>query len=277
MEVGKLFHALFQRCLQRIEPQQNMIEFGEQWYHTFPEGVEEEKYHINNLDIIAANWLKYNSVYFRDYEPVLVEKYLEMPLCDGVMFFGVLDAVVRNARGELWIVESKSTGDIDRNKHYWLSNAQGMGYWELVRYHLGREPKGVLWNGVEVRKIPPYDGVMTKKCGKHKVKYSECQSLHVRMEMVGPVTYTRDRLDLWQNQVSGAAWKFERLLENDMDFSQGRLMYVLLQEGRFTYPGCSSCDFRPWCDAGRPVAMMEQMMEPYVWPTPEILLTAQES
>src|ERR1044071_2037808 len=266
MGVGRLFHGLFEKCLQGEALDPMLYAFECAWYATFPHGVQEEKYQLANLLIIAETWLRHNSTYFRDYTPVAIEQYLEMPLGDNVTFFGTLDALVENTRGELWIVESKTTGWLTEiKKQYWMRGSQGMGYWELVKYHYGREPKGVLWNVVEITKIPPYDGNLMKKCSKHGVKYQECQFTHVKHEMVGPVVYQVHQLDAWCRQLLEGAGKLDTLqyvtpeMIDQMHFNQP----LLPTEGRFTYPGCSQCDLTDWCWAGRPVHMMQGMMEEY--------------
>ena len=268
MMVGSLFHGVFERCLQGEDLAVNLLKFQDKYNIVFPEGVTEEKYEILNLITIAEIWLRYNSTYFRDYTPVAIEKYLEMPLGEEVTFFGTIDALVENQRGELWIVESKTTGWLrEEMKNYWRRGSQGMGYWELVRHNYGREPKGVIWNVVEIGKIPPYDGKMSKRCYKHSVKYEECQFMHVKYEVVGPVVHQEHQLKSWRIDVVNGAVRLGHLSEVKPEWVEQYDTGVLPQQGRFTYPGCSQCEFTDWCSAGRPIQMMEGMMEEYIWPS----------
>lgn len=262
MKVGSLFHSVFERCLWKWEIWENLAELEKEYHVSFPGGVQEEKYFLLNLLIIAEVWLRHTSTYFRNYILLGTEERLEMPLAPGVTFFGTLDAVVENERGEIWIIESKTTGWLrEEMKQYWTHSSQGMGYWALVSYIYGKEPKGIVWNVVQIEKVPPYDGNMQRKCQKHSVKYEECQSLHVTQALIGPIVYRKDQIDHWKQQVKYGVNKF--------DFLQGtprKNICSIETEGQFTYPGCGTCEFKDWCWAGRPVELMESMMEEYVWP-----------
>ena len=260
MQVGNVFHNVFEACLLHHDISKILCDLSHEYGLMFPEGVTQEKYTRENLLVIAAVWLRDLSTYFRDYDVLATEKTLEMALAPDVTFFGTPDAVLENEQG-IWIVDNKTTGWLsEEKKHFWARGSQGMGYWELVHEHYGKEPRGVVWNALEIGKIPPYDGNLNKKCAKHSVKYGECQVLHVNKVMVGPVTYTREQLALWRRQAERGASIMQVLEQTGMD------AHLLPMEGQFTYPGCSQCQFTDWCWGGRNVQMMPSMMEVYLWP-----------
>jgi len=265
MQVGTLFHKLFEWTLERRDVYESLFSFETQYHAMFFEGVSQEKYTLANLLVIAEVWLRDLSIYFRDYDVLATEQILRMPLSESVTFFGTPDAVLENEHG-IWIVDNKTTGWLsEEKKKFWARGSQGMGYWSLVTHYYGKEPRGVLWNALEIGKIPPYDGNMSKKCAKHSVKYGECQSLHVNKQMIGPVTYTKDQVASWYVQVINATARFATL-QAQPDYAPVEM------EGRFTYPGCSQCGLTDWCWGGRPVHLMSSMMEEYTWPRKETSL-----
>src|SRR6266567_1448033 len=69
MQVGTLFHKLFERCLSRMGT-------------------------LANLCLIAEVWLRDLSTYFRDYDVLATEQRFDMGLSETVMFFGTPDAVL---------------------------------------------------------------------------------------------------------------------------------------------------------------------------------------
>ena len=258
MAVGTLFHQVFAHSLMQWMDEANLAWFAQAYQETFPEGVTTEKYELHNLLLIAETWLRSSRQHFRGMDVVDVEQYLEMPLSPWVTYFGTVDAVVRDQHG-LWIVESKTTGWLtEEKKRFWTRGSQGMGYWELVKHKYGEEPRGVIWNVVEIGKVPPWDGNVHKKCQKHGVKYLECQTLHVSSQVIGPVGYSQEQREVWRYDVLTAAEKFAQLERSPLE--------NIMQEGRFTYPGCATCPFTDWCWAGRPVQYMTSMMEDFAWP-----------
>ncbi len=262
MKVGSLFHGLFERCLQQFSLEGNIALLEEGYRAAFPEGVSKEKYEWPNLEVIARVWLSHASQHFRQHTPIAIEQYLEMPLTSDIMFFGTVDAITQDHQGNLWIVESKTTGWLrEENKRYWTRGSQGKGYWALVTAHYGKEPKGVIWNALEIGKTPPWDGNLNKKCSKHGVKYLECQPLHVTQEVIGPVVYTREQLGWWWTQVIRGAQRYQLL----KTYTPGEISWIPT-EGQFSYPGCSTCDLADWCHAGRLTSHMAGMMVEQPWP-----------
>lgn len=261
MVVGNLFHRMFERCLLKQSVSENLTLFGETYYIAFPAGVAQEKYILENLLVLAQVWLRDLNTYFKDYDVLATEQTLHMGLSPEVTFFGTPDAVLENEHG-IWIVDNKTTGWLsEEKKRFWARGSQGMGYWELVEQCYGKEPRGILWNVLEIGKIPPYDGNLTKKCHKHRVKYAECQALHVSKMMIGPVTYTARQLENWRAQALSGAVIFQDISEIETSNAD-----LLKMEGQFTYPGCSACGLTDWCWGGRNSGMMQSMMEEYLWP-----------
>ncbi len=258
LAVGTLLHQVFAHSLMQWMDEANLAWMAQAYQAIFPEGVTEPKYELSNVLLIAETWLRSTRMHFRGFDVVAVEELMEMPLGVDVTFFGHIDAVVRDQHG-LWIVESKTTGWLtEEKKRFWTRGSQGMGYWALVAHHYQEEPRGVLWNVVEIGKVPPYDGNMAKRCQKHGVKYLECQALHVSHCVLGPVTYSREQLESWRCDVLTASEMFGQVQVSPVE--------NLMQQGRFTYPGCAQCQFSDWCWAGRPLSYISSMMEDCAWP-----------
>ena len=123
-------------------------------------------------------------------------------------------------------------------------------------------------NGMEVTRLPPWDGNMEKKCQTHKVKYDECQGLHVHGRWVGPLWWSESRLEQWKRDVLAQA---ERLLWLRDEVAHDGMMDNIMMDGQFRWPGCNGgrgfgpCSYRPFCQAGRPVQGLSQMMVHSPW------------
>ena len=266
MEIGRVLHRTFEHWLQGHATSEIMLHFEEAWRGEVGEGLPpQERLHPGNVRLVLEHWLLAQEGRVREFETVKSEEMFEVPLGkvagEEVMFYGTIDGLI-DWKGERWLLEHKTTGNMDAGwQASWGMKAQLQGYvWALRQ--CGHDVKGAFVNGLEVRKLPPWDGNYAKKCGQHKVKYQECQGLHVKHAWVGPLWWSEARLEQWRRDGLAGA---EKLLWLRDDVNVAGVLDEVRMDGQFKWPGCQRCPYQAWCNAGRPLVGLEQMMVHAAW------------
>ncbi len=271
MEVGQVLHVTLDYWLRGCEREVILGAFDATWREVIGAGLPtQERLHPANVRLCLGHWIDQQPR--RDLTVLQTEATFEVPLGDihgeEVIYYGTPDALLE-WKGDLWVLDHKSTSDIDEFwGEQWTMNTGLQGYVWAFNHGGGPKVKGAFVNGMEVKRLPPWDGNMTKKCVTHKLKYAECQPLHVTGRWVGPLWWSEARLAQWKRD---ALRQVERLqwLRNEADLI-GHLDNVMM-DGQFRWPGCNGgrgfhpCAYRPWCQASRPVEGLTQMMVHQAW------------
>lgn len=270
LEAGHLIHTVLERWLLgephvAILADWNRLQ-GEVYCGELP---KEERLHPGNVRLVLEHWLLAQEGRVRDFETLGVERVVEVELgrVDGeeIIYYGTPDALIE-WKGEQYILEHKSTGNMDGGwQASWAMKAQLQGYVWALRQQ-GVEVKGAFVNGLEVRKLPPWDGNYLKKCGTHKVRYEECQGLHVKHAWVGPLWWSGARLDQWRRDALAGAQRLQQIRQAAEGASLGIYGGAgVKMDGQFRWPGCQRCQYQRWCNAGRPTERVEEMMSFQPW------------
>lgn len=260
MDVGVVVHEALADWMWGRTVEGILDTFDRAWIDQIGSDIpKQERLHPGNVRRVLEHWL--NAQPRRDIITYQTEKYFEVPFGvvrgEEVIYYGTPDAIL-GWKGEFYVLDHKSTGSIDDDwSEQWSMNTGLQGYvWGLREQ--GFPIKGAFVNGIEIRKLPPWDGNMGKKCSTHKLKYKECQPLHVKGQWAGPFFWSDRRLDQWRTD---ALRMVERLLELREGFEAAQPK----MDGQFRYPGCNGgsgrapCQFRSWCQARRPLARLEFM------------------
>ena len=265
MEVGTLLHWALAHWLQGRDPQEILAHFDQAWQDTAGETLpRQERLHPANVKLCLQHWMAQQPR--RDVHVCATEQTFEVPLGringEEIMYYGTPDALLE-WKSDLYVLDHKSTGDIDEDwAAQWSMNSGLQGYvWGLRQR--GYPIKGAFVNGIEIRRLPPWDGNLEKKCQTHKVKYKECQPIHVKGEWVGPLWWSDARLECWRKDVLSMTRRLMDLREADLD--------TVKMDGQWRWPGCSGgrgrapCQYRSFCQAGRPTEGLTHMMIPVPW------------
>lgn len=267
MEVGQALHVAFAAWMRGETTREVLACFEEGWGRYIGEELpREERLHPGNVRLVLEHFLLAQEGRVRDFDVIegYTERAFEVPLGtvhgEEVIFYGTLDGLI-DWKGGTWLLEHKTTGNMDQHwEAQWGMTAQLQGYvWALRQ--MGVQVKGAFVNGLEVRRLPPWDGNFQKKCGQHKVKYLECQGLHVKHTWVGPLWWSSERLAQWRRDVLA---QVERLMWLREEWERASLENVMM-DGQFRWPGCQRCQYKPWCQAGRPEGGLAQMMVHSPW------------
>lgn len=203
-----------------------------------------------NVKMVLSSWLEAHDIHKLPYvvDPSLIEIPFNIPIDDGVNYVGRIDAVVRKRTGEpgYYVVDNKSTGWIDQK---WRSQfeigSQMSGYVWAAEKYLGLPVVGVYINAIHVGTVP----YGTSRCRTHGVLMPECKLLHLKHEIIGPISRHRLEIDEWEKDAIMLAREWRRgLNEVGIPYTNIGLMP---QTGKFVYQACGLCDFREFCKSGR--------------------------
>jgi hypothetical protein len=272
MEVGQVLHEVLAYWLGGGHKHGALDILDASWNAIIGEELpKQERLQKANVRLCFKHWIDQQPM--RDVRVLATERVFEVPLGfvngEEVMYYGTPDAVLE-WRGELYVLDHKSTGDIDENwAAQWTMNTGLQGYvWGLRQ--LGHTIKGAFVNGIEIKRLPPWDGNLEKKCQTHKVKYKECQPIHVTGQWVGPLWWSEKRLEQWKRDVLSMVPLLQRLRDKEGFELDDRVGGVRM-DGQWRWPGCNGgrgrapCQYRGWCQAGRPIEGLTQMMTPMPW------------
>lgn len=267
-EAGSLFHELFAAMLI---PQ--FVDMAALYAKYFPNGSQEDRLSLVNLHTIylycMQNWDTNISKQFARILPDTIERVFVEELSPdlylrGLYLTGMIDALAEDHQGNIWVIEHKTTGNIDQRwSDGWYTSPQGMIYqWGAERLFPGVAIKGTYIHAVELRTLPPYDGNLHKKCSSHKVKYEECQPLHMKQRLIGPIVYTDAQKKMWRREIGKRAGLLYAMQQSA--FKQTTL-WGYDQQGMFTYNNranlCAGCMFKDFCHKGdRNVKFIPSMM-----------------
>lgn len=188
-------------------------------------------------------------------DPQLVELEVAVPLDDEgeYVLTGRVDAVVESD-GHLYVMDHKTAAKIDA---FWASqfknDSQMSGYTWAVQQQLGRPIVGVLINGIQVGKLP---SAANRFCKTHQTDYESCGPKHATFELVA-LGRTPEQLDQWRSSAIKLAKSLTVLRQTvqgipieDLDLD------LFLAQGQFN-GGCRWCDFREFCEAGKPLRQLK--------------------
>jgi hypothetical protein len=175
----------------------------------------------------------------------------------GVDYVALLDWIVRSTTGAMWLLDWKTKKSLTP----WFAeqertSAQYVGQVACAA-DTGIEVSGCLSVGIEVGKLNSSD----KKCKTHSMPYKDCALEHVTAPRIVPIQPTTRDVEGWEGTAKRLTKKLLRLKErvNSLEDVSG-----LPQEGRF-HQACSFCDFREYCDLGRPANWVARMTVEETW------------
>lgn len=267
-EVGSVLHVIFEAYFNGFSKTECMLQLDQAWTNVIgTELPKQERLYQSNVSRVVAHWLDAMALRPRDWTVIATEKLFEVPLGtingEEVIYYGTPDMLIE-WKGDLWVVDNKTTGSIDEDwAQSWQMSAQLQGYVWGYRAQ-GYKVKGAFVNGLEVNRLPPWDGNMEKKCSTHKLKYKECQAAHIRHQWVGPLWWSEARLYKWHADAVRQIRQLQWLRDTDD-------VPAVKMDGQFKWPGCNggrgrpSCQYRGWCQANRPVEGLTQLMIPKPW------------
>ena len=274
MEVGQVLHVGFDAWMRGCADEEVLGRFDRAWAEVIGEQVpKQERLACANVRLCFSHWLM-QAPRRQGIMVLETETMFEVPLGEvngeEVVYYGTPDALIE-WHGELYVLDHKSTSDIDDYwGEQWTMNTGLQGYvWSLRQ--LGHKVKGAFVNGMEVKRLPPWDGNMEKKCTGHKVKYKECQGLHVSSRWVGPLWWSDARLEQWRTDVLRMVGKLQVLQELISTTAAAWIETLIKMDGQWRWPGCNGgrgfgpCPYRAFCQAGRPVQGLTQMMVHSPW------------
>lgn len=93
-----------------------------------------------------------------EYRIDFIERKLEVPLVEDIIFEGKIDAGFRDKKKKLWIGEHKTCASIPDEKSR-MSDIQGILYWWGYQQETGELPAGIVWDYLR-KKIPSTPAVL---------------------------------------------------------------------------------------------------------------------
>lgn len=178
-------------------------------------------------------------------------------LLPGVDYVALLDWVVRASTGAIWLLDWKTKKSLTP----WFAeqertSAQYIGQVACAT-DTGMEVSGALSVGMEFGKLNSSE----KKCKAHGMAYKECALQHVTAPRVVPIQPTDRDVVGWEVTARRLTKKLLRVKERVTSLGD---VSELPQEGRF-HQACSFCDFKEYCDLGRPAGWVKRMTVEDKW------------
>ena len=117
MEVGKVLHRAFAYWLEGHKTEDILRSFEHDWHEEVGEGLPtQERLHHGNVRLVLEHWLLAQEGRVREFETVKSEETFEVPLGkvagEKVVFYGTIDGLI-DWKGERWLLEHKTTGNMD--------------------------------------------------------------------------------------------------------------------------------------------------------------------
>lgn len=174
------------------------------------------------------------------------------------VFWGRADAVVQAQHDlSLYVLDHKTTGRITS---YWadqfLNDSQMSGYIWAIQKTLGQHLAGIFINAIEFSVLPGSN----RKCNDHGTVYAECGPMHMKEQLL---VFTRSptQLDQWHRDAVRLARQYQAILDATESNED-----VLKQPMRGTFhKSCTFCDFKRFCQAERPMELIDSMLEYRPW------------
>lgn len=277
LETGQVLHQALDAWVRGCDEEVILKRFDAAWDVTIGDTLPaQERLQRANVKLCLTHWLRQQVR--KDMTILQTEAMFEVPFGtingEEIIFYGTPDALVE-WKGDIYILDHKSTGDIsDDWSQQWTMDPSLQGYVWAMR-ELGHKVRGAFVNGIEIKRLPPWDGNMEKKCQTHKVKYKECQQLHVKGQWVGPLWWSEHRLNTWRSNVIRMIGDLQEIRNNVI--SEVDIAFTPM-DGQWRWPGCNGgrgrapCAYRGWCQAGRPLEGLTQMMISAPWRREEIMI-----
>ena len=208
-----------------------------------------------NVSRILGAWLDAHPVSSFGFTVRHVEVGFTLYLTPWLTICGRIDVVVEMPDGAIYVLDWKTTGNITP---WWLAafrlDSQFSTYVSGAREHLGGAAvAGGIVGAIEFSKIPASNA----KCRAHGTPYAECGVQHVveRAQMI-TVDRTPAQLTQWRADATRNARKYR-----DACASYPELADVARapMEGTF-YGACTNCGFKDFCEAGRPMDLIDSML-----------------
>lgn len=185
---------------------------------------------------------------------------LPFALKDGrrVVFVALLDAIAKRRTGGLWSIDHKfRKGITDWWKAKQQASAQFTGQMYLAR-EWGIEVAGVYVNAIEIPEAKTSD----RKCSEHGQAYKDCDTKHARHELFS-TTRSAGEMAAWLATMRKVVPRWATLRDRVQTLDDIHARAVPM-EGRFN-EGCTFCDLKAWCDAGRPVGGRGDWFQSHRW------------
>ena len=202
-----------------------------------------------NVLKVLSRWLQTHPISGLPFmvDPAMVEVGFAVPLAEDVIFVGRMDALVRDEHGAYFVLEHKTTGQLNEMwRRRFRTSAQITGYVWAAQEHLQAPVAGCFVNGIEFGRLP----TDTKKCRTHGVPYIECGPLHARFDMLIEHRAPH-QLDAWKRDAIRLARKFQSLKLRIQSLGQ---IDDVGQYGQLN-GACTLCQFADYCAVGRPASM----------------------
>ena len=248
LEQGLAGHEALAFYMQHGHVNGAMKVYENEYYTWAMEHVEDPRDRLSyfNTARVLRLWMEPHPVGSLPYEvdPEYIEVGMRTPLDEQTHYVGRLDMLVRDkSTGQLAVLDHKFTGRIDDLwTASWRLESQLTGYMWGAESIIGEPVHRGFINAIEVSKLPDSQ----KKCPKHKMVYAECGEQHMKSALIS-VTRTPYEIEMWKHTAQLLSAKFE--VGNHLPLD------AVPSEG-FFHGACRLCEFKLWCQSGRPEDMM---------------------
>lgn len=225
------------------------------------------RYAFENVRDIVRTWIKRHPLADEPYTvyPDLVEIGFAFPIADDVIFYGRYDGIVEEkASGQYFVLDHKTTGQLtsDWAASFRLST-QMTGYVWAAQQLLDKPVGGAIINGIQISKLPDIitnkDGSI-RKCREHGIGIDECRLTHVK-ESFAITQRDARQIEQWKRQALKLAARLQMLKTR---FPEIQDLPKLQTQGMFA-GACRYCDFKAFCETGRQVERVDQMLTYNPW------------
>lgn len=225
------------------------------------------RYSFDNVRDILKTWLRRHPLEQEMYTvyPDLVEIGFSFPLDDETIFYGRYDAIVEEKQtGNFYVLDHKTTGQLTSDwAHTFKMSTQITGYTWAAMQLIGKPVAGAIINGIQISKlpdpIPNKDGTI-RKCRTHGIPIDECRLTHVG-ESLAITQRTEQQIAQWKRGAQRLAKRWRYLLKQ---YPTPESVSDANQQGMFA-GACRYCDFRSYCEVGRPADKLSQMLKHAPW------------
>lgn len=225
------------------------------------------KYSFDNVRDILKTWLRRHPLDQEPYKvfPDLVEVGFAFPLAEDIIFYGRYDAIVEErTSGQLMVLDHKTTGQFTSDwAQAFRTSTQITGYTWAAMQLLGKRVAGAIINGIQISKLPDLlqnkDGSF-RKCREHGLGVDECRLTHVK-ESLAITQRTPEQIAQWQAGTIKLARRLQKLIAKHPTLDT---LGDVQTQGMYAN-ACRWCDFRAFCEVGRPVDRLPQMLTYRPW------------
>lgn len=228
------------------------------------------KYAFENVRDLLKTWMRRHPLEQEPYKvfPDLVEVGFSFVLDEQeqIYFYGRYDAIVEErASGQFYVLDHKTTGQLTSDwAHSFKLSTQITGYtWAAQQILGGKRVSGAIINGIQISKLPD---VRTKldgtpyKCKEHGTGVDECRLMHAK-ESLAITQRDPHEIEGWQRDAVRLAKKYRRLVAK---YPTVESVSTAPQQGKFAN-ACKFCDFKAYCEVGRPAAQIATMLRHEPW------------